>query len=177
MGLGRLILRVTTGGLMVGHGLQKLRGSFGGPGLEGTEQMMGSIGMHPAKPQAVAAALTETVGGGLTAAGFLSPLGPAMLTGTMAVAIQKVHAKNGLWVTSGGFEYNLTLIAALFALAAEGPGPVSIDGVLGKQRSGLKWGIVELAVGVGAAAATMAMADKMAPPGGDATPAGSDTAG
>ncbi len=166
MASGRLILRATVGGLMVGHGLQKLRGSFGGPGLKGTEQMMGSIGMHPAKPQAAAAALSETIGGGLTAAGFLSPLGPAMLTGTMAVAIQKVHAKNGVWATAGGFEYNLTIIAAAFALAAEGPGPVSIDGLLRKHRSGLKWAVVELAMGLGAAAATLAVADRMAPSGG-----------
>src|SRR2546421_13027573 len=31
-----LILRLTLGGLMAGHGAQKLFGSFGGPGPEGT---------------------------------------------------------------------------------------------------------------------------------------------
>jgi putative oxidoreductase len=96
MALGRLVLRATVGGLIVGHGLQKLKGSFGGPGLEGTEQMIGSIGLHPAKHQAWAAALSETIGGGLTVAGFLTPLGPAMIIGSQAVAIQKVHAKNGV---------------------------------------------------------------------------------
>src|SRR5487761_1322159 len=130
MASGRLVLRVTVGGLVMGHGLQKLRGSFGGAGLEGTEAMMKTIGMHPAKYQAWAVALSETVGGGLTAVGLLSPLGPAMITGTMAVAIKKVHAKNGVWVSSGGFEYNLTLIAAAFALAGAGSGPLSIDSVL-----------------------------------------------
>jgi len=35
---------------------------------------MGAIGLHPAKHQGLAAALSETIGGGLTAAGFLSPL-------------------------------------------------------------------------------------------------------
>ena len=163
MASGRLILRATVGGLMLGHGLQKLKGSFGGPGLQGTEQMMGSIGMHPARHQARAAALSETIGGGLTAAGFLSPLGPAMVTGTMAVAISKVHGKNGVWNTGGGYEYNLTLMAAVFALAAEGPGPVSLDGLLGKQRSGLRWSFVEVVLGLGAAAATLAVASRMAP--------------
>jgi putative oxidoreductase len=152
---------------MAGHGLQKLRGAFGGPGLKGTEEMMGSIGMHPAKVQALAVALSETVGGALTAAGFLNPLGPAMITGTHAVAIQKVHAKNGLWVTSGGFEYNLTLVAAAFAVAAEGPGPLSLDALRHKQRAGLPWAVVQLALGLGAAAATLAVADKMAPTGGE----------
>ena len=177
MASGRLALRLTVGGLMMGHGLQKLNGSFGGPGLEGTEQSMGALGLHPAKYQAMAAALSETVGGGLTAAGFLSPLGPAMITGTMAVAINKVHGKNGVWVTAGGFEYNLTLIAACLSLAASGPGLFSVDGLLGKQRSGFGWGVVALALGLGGAAATVAVASKLAPAGGpDTIPAGDESA-
>jgi putative oxidoreductase len=164
MASGRLILRATVGGLMMGHGLQKLNGSFGGPGLEGTEQAMGGLGLHPAKQQALAAALSETVGGALTAAGFLSPLGPAMIAGTMAVAIHKVHAKNGVWVTNGGYEYNLTLIAAAFALASEGPGPLSLDGLLRKQRSGFRWGVASLILAAGGAAATVALANRFAPP-------------
>jgi putative oxidoreductase len=169
---GRLALRLTVGGLMMGHGLQKLNGSFGGPGLEATEQTMGALGLHPAKYQAMAAALSETIGGGLTAAGFLSPLGPAMITGTMAVAIKKVHAKNGVWVTAGGFEYNLTLIAASLSLAASGPGLFSVDGLFGKQRSGFRWGVVALALGLGGAAATLAVASNLAPADGpDAAPA------
>lgn len=177
MALGRLILRATVGGLMVGHGLQKLNGSFGGPGLEETEQTMGALGLHPARQQALAAALSETIGGGLTAAGFLSPLGPSMITGVMAVAINKVHWKNGVWLTSGGYEYNLTLIAAAFALAAEGPGPLSLDGILGHQRSGLGWGLVALAVGLGGAAATLALAERLAPPAATDGPETGDAGG
>ncbi len=37
---------MTIGGLFVGHGMQKLRGWLGGPGLEGTRQMMD--GLEPA---------------------------------------------------------------------------------------------------------------------------------
>ncbi len=160
---GRFVLRATVGGLLAGHGLQKLRGSFGGPGLEGTEKTMESIGLHPPRQQALAAALTETVGGGLTAAGLLSPLGPSMIIGGMAVAIAKVHAKNGVWVSSGGYEYNLTIVAACLSLATSGPGPFSIDGLFRKQRSGLHWGALSLVLGLGAAAATLAISDRMAP--------------
>ncbi len=160
---GRFLLRVTAGGLMLGHGLQKLNGSFGGPGLEATQESMGAIGLHPAKQQGLAAALGETVGGGLTALGFLSPLGPAMITGTMLVAIRKVHAKNGIWVTQGGYEYNATIIAAALSLATAGPGALSLDGLLRKQRSGLGWGALALALGVGGAAATLAVSDRMQP--------------
>jgi len=162
MATGRLVLRAAVGGLMMGHGLQKLTGSFGGPGLEGTGQMMESLGIHPAKQQAVAVALTETVGGGLTAAGFLNPLGPAMITGAMAVAIRKVHAPNGVWAQDGGFEYNAVLMAAAFALAAEGPGLLSLDGLLRRRRAGLRWAVLELALGLGAAAAVVSLADNLA---------------
>jgi putative oxidoreductase len=148
---------------MMGHGLQKLNGSFGGPGLQATQESMGALGLHPAKHQGLAAALSETVGGGLTAAGFLSPLGPAMITGTMLVAIRKVHAKNGVWVTNGGYEYNATLIAAALSLATAGPGLLSLDGLLRRQRSGFRWGAVALALGVGGAAATLAVSSRMQP--------------
>jgi putative oxidoreductase len=160
---GRFVLRVTVGGLMLGHGLQKLNGSFGGPGLEATQKSMDAIGLHPAKQQGLAAALSETIGGGLTAAGFLSPLGPAMITGTMIVAIKKVHAKNGVWVSKGGYEYNATIIAAALSLATAGPGMLSLDGLLRRQRSGLRWGVLALATGVGGAAATLAASNKMQP--------------
>ncbi|MHB1713147.1 MAG: DoxX family protein [Acidimicrobiales bacterium] len=160
MASGQLLLRVTVGSLMTGHGLQKLTGSFGGSGLEGTERMMESIGLHPPKRHAIAAALGETIGGALTATGFLNPLGPAMITGVMAVAIQKVHRKNGVWVTTGGYEYNLILTAAALALAAGGPGALSVDGLRGKQRSGMRWAIAAATLGLGAAAATLALAER-----------------
>ncbi len=163
MTIGRSILRTTLGGLMLGHGLQKLQGAFDGPGLEGTEQAMGAMGIHPAKQQALAAALSETIGGGLTAAGLFSPLGPAMIIGTMAVAIKKVHFKNGVWVTKGGYEYNALIIAAAIALAADGPGALSLDGLLRRRRSGLHWGIAAVALGLAGAAATLAVSEKFTP--------------
>ena len=166
MTLGRPILRVVVGGLMLGHGLQKLKGSFGGPGLEGTEQMMGAFGLHPAKQQALAAALTETVGGGLTALGFLSPIGPAMIAGAMGVAIKQVHGKNGVWAIGGGYEYNLTLVAAALALAADGPGPVSVDGLLRKQRQGVHWGLFAALLAAAGTVATLAVAEKFKPDSG-----------
>ena len=36
-----MIVRLVQGSLMAGHGAQKLFGSFGGPGLEGTSGFMG----------------------------------------------------------------------------------------------------------------------------------------
>jgi putative oxidoreductase len=163
MGLGRLVLRSTVGGIIMAHGLQKLNGSFDGPGLEGTEKMMASLGLHPPKQQAWAVALSETVGGGLTAAGFLSPLGPAMIIGSQAVAVKKVHLKNGFWLHNRGYEYNLALIAGAFALAESGPGPLSLDGLFRKRRSGFGWALFAAALALGAGAATLRISDRFAP--------------
>ena len=170
MGLAKFALRTTVGGIIMGHGLQKLKGSFGGSGLEGTAKMMESLGLHPPKYQAWAVALSETVGGGLTAAGFLSPLGPSMIIGSQAVAINKVHLKNGFWSHKGGYEYNLTLIAAAFALAELGPGSFSLDRLFGKRRSGFGWALASAAVALSAAAACLQLSEKLAPK--EATEAG-----
>lgn len=159
---------------MMGHGLQKLAGWFNGPGLVGTEQAMAHMDLHPARHQARLAALSETLGGGLTALGFLNPLGPAMIIGTMTVAIQKVHGKNGLWITSGGYEYNLTLIAAAAAVAADGAGRVSVDALLGSDRHGTLWALAAVTAGAVGAAATIAASERFRPP--PETPAPSDAA-
>ncbi|MGA3219409.1 MAG: DoxX family protein [Acidimicrobiales bacterium] len=174
MALDKFFLRTVVGGLMMGHGLQKLNGSFGGPGLKGMEKGMKSLGMYPPEYQARAVALSETIGGGLTALGFLSPLGPAMIMGTMAVAIKKVHLKNGLWNSNKGYEFNLTLIAASFALAADGPGLLSVDWMLGKQRKGLNWALAAAALGAGAAAVALQIGDQLAPEGPEARAADDD---
>jgi hypothetical protein len=46
-------------------------------------------------------------------------------------AIAAVHWKNGLWITSGGSEYPLVIAAVAFAVAAIGPGSLSLDRVFG----------------------------------------------
>lgn len=168
MSKSSLVLRAAVGGIMMGHGLQKLKGAFDGPGLDGTEKIVEGIGLYPPAVMARANALSETLGGGLTAAGFLNPLGPAMVIGTMGVAIYKVHMKNGFWNHKGGYEFNVLLMASSFALAAAGPGALSLDGILRKQRSGPHWGLLAVALGLGAAAATVKVGESMAPPSSEA---------
>lgn len=155
MSLGRLAARVIIGGLFVGHGAQKLFGSFGGPGLGGTEQMMESLDLRPARRNALAAGVTETAGGGLLVAGLATPVAAASLIGTMATAIRKVHLDKGPWAAQGGYEYNLVLIAALLAIVDGGPGDISVDRALGLHCTGPGWAAAALGTGVVASAATI----------------------
>jgi putative oxidoreductase len=155
MRLGIAVLRVVVGALFMGHGLQKLTGWFGGHGVEGTGQAFDSMGMHPGKANATLAGTAETLGGGLLLTGFLTPVGASAVTGVMAVAVAKVHGRNGPWVTNNGYEYNLALTAAAFAVATDGPGMWSLDERLGIEHSGPAVGLAELATGLAGAAAVV----------------------
>jgi putative oxidoreductase len=171
MKLGRLLLRVTVGALFVGHGTQKLFGWFGGHGLEATANMFDSIGMRPGNRNAIAAGVAEAGGGAALAAGFATPLAAATLTSVMLTAINRVHLKNGPWITNGGYEYNAVLIAAVLALAEVGPGELSLDHALGQERTGPGWTVLALALGVaGAVGAHIAAEATPAPPAPPETP-------
>src|SRR3954467_10054348 len=119
MAYGMLFLRVVVGLLLFGHGAQKLFGWFGGYGPRGTAGFFGSLGFRRshALPMAVLAGVSR--GGGvmlplgfpppLLALGFLTPLAALAIATVMVVAVATVHWKNGLWMTNGGYEFNLVL--------------------------------------------------------------------
>jgi len=155
MNIARLTARAVIGGLFVGHGTQKLLGWFGGPGLEGTAGMMESLELNPPRRNALAAGLTETVGGGLLVLGLATPLASAGLIGTMITAIRKVHWSSGPWVTSGGYEYNLVLIAGLLSLSDQKPGDMTLDRALGLEFTGTRWPLTALALGAAASSASV----------------------
>lgn len=157
MNLARFAARTIVGGLFIGHGTQKLKGWFGGPGMEGTEGMMASLDMNPPHRNAVAAGVAETAGGAMLVAGLATPLASSVLIGTMITAIRKVHLPNGPWAASGGYEYNLVLIAGLMALAEEGPGDISLDAMIGREWTGVPWSLGALALGAAASTASIAL--------------------
>jgi putative oxidoreductase len=164
MKIGRLLLRLTVGSLFFGHGTQKLFGWFGGHGLDATANMFDSIGMRPGNRNAIAAGVAEAGGGAGIALGLATPLSAATLTSVMLTAINRVHLKNGPWVTNGGYEYNIVLIAAVLALVEVGPGELSLDHLLGNERTGPAWTLVALALGVaGAIGAHIAAESQPAP--------------
>ena len=84
--LARLLVRLVVGGLVAGHGAQKLFGWFGGPGPEGTAGMMEQLELRPPRQWALLAGISEFAGGILTALGALNPLGPLGIIGSMTMA-------------------------------------------------------------------------------------------
>ena len=129
--IGLLILRLTMGGLLAGHGSQKLFGWFSGPGLKGTAGWLESLGLNPGTTWATVASASEFGGGTLTALGLLHPLGPIGTMGGMVMATAKAHWGKPIWVTQGGAELPVTNLAIALALTLSGPGRFSLDQVLG----------------------------------------------
>ena len=74
--------------------------------------------------------LVEFGGGLLVALGLFTRLSALLLAIDMAVAIGKVHWRNGL-IGPGGFEFPLSLLAACLALIGVGPGQISLSRVVG----------------------------------------------
>jgi putative oxidoreductase len=159
MKLGRLLLRLVVGGYFFAHGTQKLFGWFSGYGLDATAGMFESLGLRPGKRHATAAGIAETGGGAALLLGAATPLASSVLIATMITAIHRVHLQNGPWNTNQGYEYNVVLIAAVLALAETGPGSPSIDAARGVEKSGSKWALLALLLGVLGAEAAHAAAE------------------
>jgi putative oxidoreductase len=148
MNLALLALRLAVGLGFAAHGSQKLFGTFGGHGINGTAGFFEQIGLRPGKLHAWAAGATEFFGGLLIALGLITPIAAAGLIAVMTAAVLTVHLKNGFFVTNQGYEYNLVLAAAVFALAGVGAGQWSLDNALSIDLTGTGWALAALGAGL-----------------------------
>src|SRR5579859_7921078 len=153
MALGILLLRLVVGLTLAAHGAQKLFGWFGGYGLAGTGQFFEQLGFVPGKRNALAAGLAEAGGGLLLALGLATPVAAVLIVSVMIVAAVSAHVAKGFFAHTGGYEYTLVLGVAALSVAFTGPGPISLDAVLGIDFSGIYEGLAALVAGsIGAAA-------------------------
>jgi putative oxidoreductase len=130
-----LVLRLPAGIIFVAHGAQKLFGSFGGYGLEGTGQWMASIGLEPGYWMALAAGSAEFFGGIALLLGLLTRPAALILAITMLVAIITAHLPNGLFMSNNGYEFGLALLTMTAALVLNGGGKLSLDRKLSEALS------------------------------------------
>lgn len=148
MELGLFLIRAVVGLTLAAHGAQKLFGAFGGHGIAGTGGFFESIGFRPGRPMALVAGLGETLGGLAFAAGLMTPLAAGVILATMLVAIFGVHLANGFFAQGGGFEHPLLIATVALGVAFAGPGPLSLDAVLGIDLSGVQWGLIAVGLGI-----------------------------
>lgn len=152
--LGLLILRLVIGLTVAAHGAQKLLGWWGGPGMKNWTAGMTRMRLRPPVAWAWISVLGEVLGGLGFAFGFLVPLPNLAIAGAMLVAIALVHWPKGFWNGKGGYEFNLSILAAIVAMALTGPGAYSLDALLRihlPEPVTLLAGTVVVLIGVGAA--------------------------
>ncbi|WP_137724305.1 DoxX family protein [Prescottella subtropica] len=128
--VGLLILRLSVGGTLLAHGLQKLTGWWNGPGLLGYRDDLAAAGFDQARALAVAGAVGEVAGGLLLVLGLLTPVAAAAVLAVMINAwCLKQSAVPGLeYFAPDGIEYETVLAAGAAAIALTGPGRIALDG-------------------------------------------------
>jgi putative oxidoreductase len=126
-----LVLRLVLGVIMIGHGYPKVFG-----GLSHHVQSVSNLGLPGWLAYFSAAA--EFLGGIAVILGLFTRVAGLAIAINMAVAIGKVHWKNGL-LGNGGYQFPLALAAIAFALMFFGAGPIALDAIRrgggGKSKS------------------------------------------
>jgi putative oxidoreductase len=128
--LALLVLRISLGAVMVGHGYLKVF-----HGLSQHAHTVASLGL-PAW-LGYLSAFTEFLGGFALLAGIFTRLAALLVCIDLAVAIWKVNWHNGL-MGNTGYEFPLALAAIAFALIFFGAGAISLDHVLRGGSSSAK---------------------------------------
>ncbi|MEJ3655606.1 DoxX family protein [Actinomycetes bacterium KLBMP 9759] len=152
--IGMLLLRFGVGGTFFAHGMQKVFGLWGGPGIEGTTRMLEGFGFQQAPTLAWVHGITELVAGAFVVLGVLTPLAAA---GLLAIMINAVLLKwgNGFFVASpagpNSIELETVLGLAAAAIVFVGPGRIALDNGRPWHRRPTSWGLLSLIIGVAAA--------------------------
>lgn len=122
-------MRFVLGAIMIAHGYHKVFGGF-----HHHMEMVGSLGLP--RWLAYLSTGTEFFGGIGIVLGLFTRFFSLAIVIEMAVAIWKVHFKNGL-MGNGGFEFPLAVAMIAFALLCFGGGPwaATFGGRSGGQKA------------------------------------------
>ncbi|MGA9527078.1 MAG: DoxX family protein [Terriglobales bacterium] len=115
----QFVMRLVLGAIMIAHGYHKVFGGF-----NHHMDMVASLGLP--KWMAYLSAGTEFFGGIALVLGLFTRFFSLAIVIEMAVAIWKVHFKNGLMghgPTAPGYEFPLAIATIAFALLCFGGGP------------------------------------------------------
>ncbi len=125
------LLRLALGGVILGHGLQKVFGWFDGYGIQGTLGFFASLGMPSVLGLLVIA--SDFLGSLALIAGLATRFSAAAAFAVMLGAMLLVHLPNGFFMNWGGaahgegYEFHLLAMAIAVSLMVSGGGRASLD--------------------------------------------------
>lgn len=153
--LGLLFLRFAVGGVFVAHGMQKVFGMWGGPGIVGFARTLDGFGYQQSLTLAWVTGITELVGGAFVVLGVLTPLAAAGLLAIMInVVLLKLGVGGGFFVFSAvgadpnSVELEIVLGLAAATLVFTGAGRVALERGRTWNRRPAPWGVLALIIGV-----------------------------
>lgn len=130
---GLLLLRLAAGGWLLPHGLGKLFGWFGGPGIAGFARELAQFGLPAATPWPGLIACLQTGLGLALLLGLRTRTSAAVAA--LFLAVTAVLNRGGGWFwMNGGVEFPLFWTMTLLALVLLGAGRWSLDGWSASRR-------------------------------------------
>jgi putative oxidoreductase len=118
-------LRLATGVAFIGHGAQKVLGSFGGPGLAKWLSFPAPFSfMRPSAAWMAVAAFAELIGGILILLGLFTRLGAFLIVCVMITAMGSLWPK---FFPPEGMELAAAFLGMALALLILGGGQLSVD--------------------------------------------------
>ena len=109
-------IRASIGAIFIVHSLKKFDPSW--------QEWLISIGIPPEMQLPIA--LTEFIGGIFLVTGVLTRITGAVFSVILLGAIFYIRWENGFFVSKGGWEWDLIMLAAVLAIMVAGPGRISI---------------------------------------------------
>lgn len=127
-------MRIALGIDFIGHGLQKVLGTFNGPGLAKFTSFPAPYSfMRPAWLWMGAAAFSELLGGVLVLLGLFTRVGAFLITCVMLTVIFGVLWPKGFFAPEG-IELAVAMLGMSLALLIGGGGQVSVDRMISRTR-------------------------------------------
>ena len=115
-------LRASIGAIFIVHSLKKFDPSW--------QEWLISIGIPPEMQLPIS--LAELIGGILLVVGVLTRVTGAVFAVILLGAIFHIRWENGFFVSKGGWEWDLVMLAVVLAIIAAGPGRISISHLVRK---------------------------------------------
>jgi len=115
-------IRASIGAIFIIHSLKKFDPSW--------QEWLMSIGMPPEMQLPIA--LAEFIGGILLIIGILTRVTGSVFAVILLGAIFHIRWENGFFVSQGGWEWDLVMLAAVLTIIVAGPGRISISHLVKK---------------------------------------------